>query len=254
MEKKMNKQRRNGVVKDSGIMAILKRGYMSSQDITNMVIKYQRARNPTKKQAYKDEVFNNISRFIAKSASRYKHSKIDNEDLFQAGVIGFCEAIEKFNPKMGFMFMTYLKFWVDKNIYSVLYNDNLIHTPRNVVTQTLKRQRLAVEGKPVKYNKSVQAYLNTGNLINLDDQTEVNYHDIIAARDTSDEMDRMIFKSDVFNVMQKCLNYRERSIIEMRYLNDEYVSLKEVGKKLNLSTERIRQIEMLAIKKLRKVF
>jgi RNA polymerase primary sigma factor len=247
-------KRRLGIVNDKSIAGILKREYLSSKQITELVIKYQRARNAAKKQEYKDEAFNNISRFIAKSAARYRHSKIDNEDLFQAGVIGFCEAIEKFDPKMGFMFMTYLKFWVDKNIYAVLYEDNLIHTPRNVVNETLRKQKMAVDGKPVKYNKSAQAYINTGNIVNLDAQTDVNYHDLIAAKDMTDEMDRNIFKSDVLNIMKKCLNYRERAIIEMRYMNDESITLQEAGKKLNLSTERIRQIEALAIRKLRKSF
>jgi RNA polymerase sigma factor (sigma-70 family) len=248
------KKRGMGVVSNKTIIKLLKQEYMSSQEITNLVGKYQRARNPIKKQEYKDEVFNNISRFIAKSAARYRHSNIDSEDLFQAGVIGFCEAIEKFDPSMGYMFMTYLKFWVDKNIYAVLYDDNLIHTPRNVVNDTLRKRRLAVEGKQIKYNKADQAYINTGNLVNLDAQTDVNYHDLIAAKDTSEDLEKSIFKSDVFNIMKKCLNYRERSIIEMRYMGDEDVTLQEVGKKLNLSTERIRQIEMLAIRKIRKNF
>lgn len=247
-------QQRRGVIKNDNISAILKRDYLSSKDITNLVVKYQRARKPEKKQAYKDEAFNNVSRFIAKSAAKYRHSKIDNEDLFQAGVIGFCEAIEKFKPKMGFMFMTYLKFWVDKNIYAVLYDDNLIHTPRNVVSETIRQQKLAVEGKPVKYNKSAQAYINTGNLVSMDAKTDVNYHDLIADKDSGMEMEKSIFQTDIFNVMNKCLNYREKAIIEMRYLEDESATLSDVGKRLNLSTERIRQIEALAIRKIRNNF
>jgi len=236
------------------ISAMLKKSFLSPQEITDYVKKYQRSKSAIKKQEYKDMVFQNISRMIAKSASYHSSSRIDTEDLFQAGVIGFCEAIEKFKPKMGNMFTTYLKFWIEKGIYSALYGNNLIYTPRNVISYTNKKMRESKDGEQIKHNKFTQAFVNTTRMLNIDGG--VNGKDfketLRSPVDMGSDIENSIMKSDILNMMDSYLNQRESSVLKLRYLSGNNKTLSEVGKTLSLSTERIRQIETLAISKLRK--
>lgn len=239
--------------KNKSISKMLKQKYLKSFEITDLVIKYQKARLPHKKQEYKDLIFSNVSRLIAKSAGYHTSARIEDEDLFQAGVVGFCEALEKFKPKMGNMFTTYLKFWVDKSIYSVLYGNNLIHTPRNVISYTNKQQRLEIAGKQVKYNKFSQAFINTTNMVNLDNDKEHDFKQLLRSPIEIDvDIEKKIMGKDVAHLMETYLDPREKAVLQLRYFSEDMKTLQDVSKELNLSKERIRQIEVIAIRKLRK--
>ncbi len=242
------------MIKNKDIGKMLKSGYLSSEEITDMVIKYQGLKNEKKKQECKDLIFENISRMIAKSVSFHNSSKrVDIEDLFQASSIGFCEAIERFDPSKGNMFTTYLKFWIDKSIYASLYSQNIIRTPNNVISSTNKMQREETSGHAVEYDKFSRAFINTTNIVSMDD---VSLHDlkqtIKSSVNIEDEIEKSMTRYEVRQIMNDVLSDIEMRVLSERYFGNDELTLNQVGKKVNLCAERIRQIENNAIKKIKK--
>lgn len=244
-------------MKNKDLNIMLKKPYLKTADITDLVIAYQKTTSQNKKQEYKDIIFSNVSRLIAKGASRHKSARIDEEDLFQSGVIGFCEALERFKPNMGNMFTTYLQFWIEKSMYNTLYSNNLIHTPRNVISYTNKEQKAELSGKKVKYSNLSKAFINTSNIVHLDGGVD-GFHDsnlrelIRSATNIELDIERITNKIDLLNIMDKVLDIKEQQVLKMRYFDDGVMTLSDVGKYMNVSTERVRQIETIAIKKIRR--
>lgn len=236
---------------------MFKADYLSSQEITNLVIKYQRARKLEKKQHYKDAVFENVIRYISKLANQHasRNRHIDVEDFFQAGVVGFCEALRGFSAKKKTMFSTYLTLWVKKHMYDVSYENNLIYTPKNVIQDAYKQQRYERDGKKFSYNDRSKSFLNSQHLVFLDkDEHGENLHDLIKSPVQIDtEIEGNSQHSHVMKIIDKYLTPKEQKIIKLRYFNmsGEVYKLQQIGKMVNLSTERVRQIESKAIHKLR---
>ena len=245
------------------INEMLKQEYISPKEITELVLKYQKCRHKVKKQEYKDAVFNNVVRMISKRAAQYaaRNRQLDIEDLFQAGVIGFCEAIEKFKGKKKTVFSTYLDIWVRKYMYDLGYDSNLIYTPKNVIQHAYQQERKEQEGKKSKHTDASNLFLNSKRMIYLDnDHTTdggegINIHDMIKSGiEIDSEVDQQSMSDHMMNLIHRYLNASEQQVIKMRYFNGsgEVQQLQLVGKAVNLSTERVRQIETMAIAKLKK--
>lgn len=249
------------MIKDKALIMMLKGDYIGSHEITDLVVKYQKARKAEKKQEYKDKVFQNIVRMISKRsqqhASRNRH--LDADDLFQAGVIGFCEAIEKFQISKKVVFTTYLDFWIQKYMYDVAYDDNLIYTPKNVIQHAFQQHKLEIEGKKTDYNDRSRSFINTKNVVFLDATHDSSgggsWHEIIKSGVEIDtDIENRSQTEHLMNLISKHLNPNEQKVIKLRYFHKhgDVLGLQTIGEMINLSTERVRQIEAKAIKKLKR--
>jgi len=242
---------------------MLKQDHISPKEITAIVFKYQKCRHKAKKQEYKDIVFNNVVRMISKRAAQYatRNRHLDVEDLFQAGVIGFCEAIEKFKKGKKTVFSTYLDIWVRKYMYDLGYENNLIYTPKNVIQHAYQQERKQLEGKKFQHSDLSQLFMNSKRMVYLDNDHSmdggdgVNIHDMIKSGIEIDaEVDKRSMSEHMMSLIHRYLNASEQQVIKMRYFNGsgEVQQLQSVGQAVNLSTERVRQIETMAIAKLKK--
>lgn len=174
---------------------------------------------------------------IQKWIRRYYWSRIDNEDLQQEAIFAIMNAVKYFNAEKGASFGVYLEYWLHCHLGQyVLRNVNLVRPCTNYLV--FESAELSEATK-----KAIDDYHNFS-YVNIDNP-ECEYQ----LPEKPQDCDRAICGKQLKKLAQKELPERTYDILFDR-CDDK--SLSQLGKKYSLSKERIRQIELLAIKKMRK--
>ena len=182
----------------------------------------------------KNELLEANLKFVFDIAKHYTGRGLSISELISEGNMGLLRAIDKFDEAKDVKFISYAVWWI-----------------RQAITESInKKKRLVmVEIDPTQSNDSIFER-------NVSDDED----EIITRSDTtfSDEIEEQkkslsITQKEVIKKLLKSLNNREKEVIESYYGlgdNDE-LTLSEIGKKYNLSSERVRQIKLNSIRKLR---
>ncbi|MDD5730679.1 MAG: sigma-70 family RNA polymerase sigma factor [Candidatus Omnitrophica bacterium] len=219
-------------------------------------------------------------RLVINIAKRYVYLGTPLLDLIEEGNLGLMKAVDKFNPNKGFRFSTYAAWWIRQGIIRAIgQQGKVIRLPvymnemitkwkktREQLTQKLKRTPTDEEiAKKMKIPRAKIEEINfwlTTKTSSLEapvgEEDDGSVMDLVVdenAAPPNAELERFLNKERVDNLKGK-MSERERKILDMRFgLNDgKQHTLAEVAKKLNLSRERIRQIEEDALKKLKTLY
>ena len=255
---------------------------LTKEEIRDLFIEYNTSTGEDK-YAIRNKIINHNLRLVASIAKRYLGRGVEYLDLIEQGNLGLMRAVDKYNYKLGYSFSTYATWWIKQSIsryvdeYSKIvkipshYANELNKYDRHYKIMTVElgrypeREEMAKElnvpvEKIIKYEKKLQAPLYLDMNINSEDgKDDLTFGDLIT--DEEDKIDIIadqMLLDDFKNFIQNhtSLKEKEKDILILRYgigLEGPQ-TLQQVADKYHLNRERIRQLEVKAISKIRKKY
>lgn len=229
-------------------------------------------------EAFERLVASNLS-FVVKVASEYRNLGLPLEDLLNEGNLGLIEAARRYDPSKGTKFITYAIWWIRKSILKALAEQvNLVRVP----TYQMKKVKEVREAEfalrkelgrtPARYEisdrlevpiKKVDQTLQVSSReMSIDDsvgkERKTPVSDFLVD-DSSDSPEDSLLRGEGAGLVVEALrhlNDQECTVIKHRFGLDgcAILTLKEIGEKMGVSRERIRQIETQAKMRLRRMF
>lgn len=220
-------------------------------------------------------------RFVVSVAKQYQNHGLTLGDLINEGNMGLIKAAECFDETKGFKFISYAVWWIRQSILqAIAENARLIRLPLNKISSINKvnkyytqleqefqreptveeiAEKMEITPTEVKENIKIANRPMSMDAPLTSDEESINLYDVYISSDNLSQgveaaLNQDSLKKDIERSFQ-ILSERESAILNMYYGLEEYssMSLEEIGTRLGLTSERVRQVKTRAIKKLKEI-
>lgn len=216
-------------------------------------------------------------RLVVKIAGDYSNFGLPLMDLISEGNIGLVKAVERFDPDKGGKLSTYAAWWIKQSIKRALANQGkTIRLPVHLVDKIAKMRRIItalteeLEREPTDEEIAYQMDMPTHKIAHLrsvsvrpasldapvGNEEDTKFGELVGdekATTPFQDLHTKTLSSDMTQVLRR-LDEREAEIIRMRFGldSDRAMTLEEVGQEFNITRERVRQLQEIAIQKMRR--